>query len=192
MPQYSLAEDPSIILDIPGKNDTRKNREAAIEQLLEMMDSGDVELDLKDGFGPDQLILIRQNVTKFTSNKLDKDTEETDAIGQAVQILTQFATLRQKAEELRPAAQEARAQIDLLFEGTVTVEEIQQIKDGLKSLKIFAQTNLQLREALPEAEEARKILDEAMVTAALEKAELEKVALQKATTNNETKLRSAK
>lgn len=192
MPQYSLAEDPSIILDIPGKNDTKKNREAAIEQLLEMMDSGEVDLDLKDGFGPDQLILLRQNVTKPTSNKGEKETEETDAIGQAVQTLTQFATLRQKAEELRPAAREARTQIDLLFEGTVTVEQIQQIKDGLKSLKVFAQTNLQLREALPEAEEARKILDEAMVTAALEKAELEKAALKKASEDPDPKSRSQK
>lgn len=181
MPQYSLAEDPSIILDIPGKNDTRKNREAAIEKLLELMDSGEVDLDLKDGFGPDELILIKAAGTRGTSNQTEKASDESDPIGQAVQVLTQFATLRQKVEELRPAAEEARTQIDLLFEGKVSVEQIEQIKKGLKDLKVFAQTNLQLRESLTEAEDARKTLDEAMTAAALEKAALEKAALKKAT-----------
>jgi len=184
MPQYSLAEDPSIILDIPGRNDTRKNREAAIEKLLELMDSGEVEIDLKDGFGPDELILIKTPSKQGSSNQQERTTEETDTIAQAVQVLTQFATLRQKVEELRPTAQEARAQIDLLFEGTVSVEQIQQIKEGLKSLKNFAQTNIQLREALTEAEQARKTLDEAMITTALEKAALEKAAIKKATEGN--------
>ncbi|MFB2920416.1 hypothetical protein [Aerosakkonema funiforme] len=183
MPQYSLAEDPSIILDIPGKNDTKKSREAAIEKLLEMMDAGEVDIDLKDGFGPDELILIKAPIKQGASYPQEK-TEETDTIAQAVQVLTQFATLRQKVEELRPAAQEARAQIDLLFEGNVSVEQIQQIKEGLKSLKGFAQNNIQLREALPEAEEARKTLDEAMATAAIEKAAIEKAAIKKATEAN--------
>ena len=184
MPQYSLAEDPSIILDIPGKNDTKKSREAAIEKLLELMDSGEVDLDLKDGFGPDELIQIKSPGSKSTTTGQEKLPEESDSIGQAVQVLTQFATLRQKVEELRPSAQEARTQIDLLFEGTVNVEQIEQIKKGLKDLKVFAQTNLQLREALTEAEAARKTLDEAMETAALEKAALEKAALKKATERN--------
>ena len=184
MTQYSLAEDPSIIIDVPGKNDTKKNREAAIEKLLDLMDSGEVDLDLKEGFGPDDLIALKSPLSKPTSERPEKNIEETDVIAQAVQVLTQFATLRQKVEELRPAAQEARHQIDRLFEGNVSVEEIEQIKQGLKSLKVFAQNNLQLREALPEAEQARKTLDEAMTTAALEKAALEKAALKKATASN--------
>lgn len=184
MPQYSLAEDPSIVIDVPGKNDTKKTREAAIEKLLELMDSGEVDLDLKEGFGPDELIPLKTPSSKPISDRIEKNNEETDVIAQAVQVLTQYATMRQKVEELRPAAQEARNQIDRLFEGSVNVEEIEQIKQGLKSIKVFAQNNLQLREALPEAEQARRTLDEAMNTAALEKAALEKAALKKASETN--------
>jgi len=180
MPQYTLAEDPSIILETPGKNDTRKNREAAIEKLLELMDSGEIETELKDGFGPDQLILVRSGKPELSPNPKDSTGEDSDVV-QAVQTLTQFATLRQRVEELRPSAQEARGQIDLLFAGEVSVEQIQQIKEGLKSLKNFAQANIQFKEAISEAEAARKTLDEALASAALEKAEIEKAALQKAT-----------
>lgn len=180
MPQYTLAEDPTIILTVPGKNDTKKNRESAIEQLLELMDSGELDIDLKDGFGPDQLILIKDGKTEGNAS-LKESTSEDSGVVQAVQTLTQFASLRQRVEELRPAAQEARSQIDLLFAGEVTVEQIQQIKEGLKSLKNFAQVNIQFRESISEAEAARKTLDEALTTAALENAALEKAAIEKAT-----------
>ena len=180
MPQYTLAEDPTIVLTVPGKNDTKKNREAAIEQLLELMDSGELNIDLKDGFGPDQLILIKDGKTEGNPS-LKESTGEDSGVVQAVQTLTQFASLRQRVEELRPAAQEARSQIDLLFAGEVTVEQIQQIKEGLKSLKNFAQVNIQFRESIAEAEAARKTLDEALTTAALENAALEKAAIEKAT-----------
>ena len=144
MPRYSLAEDPTIVLDIPGKNDTRKAREAAIEKLLELMESGELNTELKDGFGPDQLIMIKTPGNESSSSQKDGSGEDSDVV-QAVQTLTQFATLRQRVEELRPGAQEARSQIDLLFEGEVTVEQIQQIKEGLKSLKNYAQANIQFR-----------------------------------------------
>ncbi|MGA9380185.1 MAG: hypothetical protein WBV73_15580 [Phormidium sp.] len=179
MPQYTLAEDPTVILTVPGKNDTKKNREAAIEQLLELMDSGELNIELKDGFGPDQLILIKDAKAEGNVNLKDSTGEDSGVV-QAVQILTQFASLRQRVEELRPAAQEARSQIDLLFAGEVTVEQIQQIKEGLKSLKNFAQVNIQFRESITEAEAARKTLDEALTTAAIENAALEKAAIEKA------------
>jgi hypothetical protein len=185
MPQYTLAEDPAVILDVPGKNDTKKNRETAIEKLLELMDAGELNIELKDGFGPDQLILIKD--AKADTNVNHKDTTAEDSgVVQAVQTLTQFASLRQRVEELRPAAQEARSQIDLLFAGEVTVEQIQQIKEGLKSLKNFAQVNIQFRESIAEAEAARKTLDEALTTAALENAALEKAAIEKATEKTTT------
>lgn len=180
MPQYTLAEDPTVILTVPGKNDTKKNREAAIEKLLELMDSGELDIDLKDGFGPDQLILLKDTKAEGNVNLKDSTAEDSGVV-QAVQVLTQFASLRQRVEELRPAAQEARSQIDLLFAGEVTVEQIQQIKEGLKALKNFAQVNIQFRESITEAEAARKTLDEALTTAALENAALEKAAIEKAT-----------
>lgn len=187
MPQYTLAEDPTLVLTVPGKNDTKKNRESAIEQLLELMDSGELNLDLKDGFGPDQLILIKDGKTEGNVS-LKESTGEDSGVVQAVQTLTQFASLRQRVEELRPAAQEARSQIDLLFAGEVTVEQIQQIKEGLKSLKNFAQVNIQFRESIAEAEAARKTLDEALTTAALENAALEKAAIEKATSTEKLDL----
>ncbi|MFB2939029.1 hypothetical protein ACE1B6_27565 [Aerosakkonemataceae cyanobacterium BLCC-F154] len=187
MPQYTLAEDPTVILTVPGKNDTKKNREAAIEKLLELMDTGELSIDLKDGFSPDQLILVKDTKAEGNVNLKDS-TGEDSGIVQAVQVLTQFASLRQRVEELRPAAQEARSQIDLLFAGEVSIEQIQQIKEGLKALKNFAQVNIQFRESITEAEAARKTLDEALTTAALENAALEKAAIEKATTTEKLDL----
>lgn len=89
--------------------------------------------------------------------------QDEDAINQAVQVLSNFATLKLKVQELRDQALQVRSQVDVLFSDEVVTEEaLNQLKDGFKVLKNFAQINLRYREARGQAEQARSVLDQAL------------------------------
>lgn len=154
MVQYTLAQSPEIILTVPGK-DSVKAREKAMDQLMELMDAGKLPTDLEDGFGPQQFIEVKEPPTDTAS--------EEDAVTQAVQILSNLATLKLKVQESRSEALEVRAQVDILFsDKSVTEEEIARLKEGFKILKTFAQANLRYQEARSKAEDARAVLDKAL------------------------------
>ncbi|KOP22747.1 hypothetical protein AMR41_30220 [Hapalosiphon sp. MRB220] len=154
MVQYTLAQSPDIILTVPGK-DSAKAREKAMDQLMQLMDEGDLPTELEDGFSPKQLIEVKE-VSMDTKNSEDEIT-------QAVQILSNLATLKLKVQDSRAEALEIRKQIDILFsDNSVTEEEIARLKEGFKILKTFAQANLRYQEAKAKAEEARQILDRAL------------------------------
>lgn len=154
MVHYSLAQSPEVVLTVPGK-DSPKAREKAMDQLLEMMEEGKLTTDLSEGFGPQQFIEVKEPTAT--------PAEENDAIAQAVQVLSNLATLKIKVQSSRTEAMKVREQIDLLFsDEPVDEEELNQLKEGFKVLKNFAQTNLRYREARTQAEQARAVLDQAL------------------------------
>lgn len=154
MVQYTLAQSPEIILTVPGK-DSAKAREKAMDQLMKLMDEGKLPTELEDGFGPQQLIEVKEPSTDTTSDE--------DAISQAVQVLSNLATLKLKVQESRTEAMEVRKTVDILFsDKVVSEEEITRLKEGFKVLKNYAQANLRYQEARAKAEEARAILDRAL------------------------------
>ncbi|MBH8571540.1 hypothetical protein I8752_00565 [Nostocaceae cyanobacterium CENA369] len=154
MAQYTLAQSPEIILTVPGK-DSAKAREKAMDQLVELMDAGKLSTELEEGFGPQQLIEVKEPTTDSTSGE--------DAITQAVQVLNNLATLKLKVQESRTEALEIRKAVDVLFsDNSVTEEEITRLKEGFKVLKNFAQANVRYQEARARAEQARQVLDEAL------------------------------
>ncbi|MEM9213591.1 MAG: hypothetical protein AAGD25_04515 [Cyanobacteria bacterium P01_F01_bin.150] len=154
MVQYTLAQCPEVTLSITGK-DSKKAREKALDQLIELMDAGQLPVDLSEGFGPQQLIEVK-------SQELTVVDEEA-AVVEAVQVLNNLATLKLKAQNLRNGALEVRSLVDLLFtDEPITEEQIDQLKKGFKVLKDFAQANLRYRAGRSEAEEARTILDAAL------------------------------
>ena len=154
MVQYTLAQSPEVILTVPGK-DSNKAREKAMDKLMEMMDSGDLPTELEDGFSPQQLIEVKESALDNTS-KEDKITE-------AVQILSNLATLKLKVQDSRSEALEVRKAIDILFtDESVTQEEIAHLKEGFKVLKTFAQANMRYQQAKAKAQDARQVLDEAL------------------------------
>ena len=154
MVQYSLAQSPEIILTVPGK-DSAKARDKAMDQLMELMDAGELPTELEEGFGPQQLIEVKEPTTDTSSRE--------DEITQAVQILSNLASLKLKVQESRTEALEIRKAIDVLFsDKSVTEEEITYLKEGFKVLKNFAQANLRYKEARSKAEQARQILDQAL------------------------------
>lgn len=154
MVQYTLAQSPEIILSVPGK-DSAKAREKAMDQLIELMDAGKLPTDLSEGFGPQQFIEVKE--LPQASNP------EEDAITQAVQVLSNLATLKLKLQESRDEALKVRSKVDILFnDDAVSEEEIANLKEGFKVLKTYAQTNLRYREARIQAESARTVLDQAL------------------------------
>ncbi|MBE9208553.1 hypothetical protein IQ244_18835 [Nostoc sp. LEGE 06077] len=155
MVQYTLAQSPEIILNVPGK-DSAKARDKAMDQLMELMDAGKLPTELEEGFGPQQLIEVKEST-------IDTANNGEDAITQAVQLLSNLATLKLKVQESRTEALEIRQAVDVLFsDNSVTEEEIIRLKEGFKVLKNFAQANLRYQEARTKAEQARKVLDQAL------------------------------
>jgi len=154
MVQYTLAQSPEIVLNVSGK-DSAKAREKAMEQLMELMDEGKLPTELAEGFSAQQLIEVKELSGDIAS--------EEDAVTQAVQILSNLASLKLKVQESRAEALKVRAQVDILFsDRAVSEEEIASLKEGFKVLKSFAQINLRYQEARSKAEDARNVLDRAL------------------------------
>ena len=154
MVQYTLAQTPEIILTVSGK-DSAKARDKAMDQLMELMDSGKLPTELEEGFGPQQLIEVKESTLDTASGE--------DTITQAVQVLSNLATLKLKVQESRAEALEIRKAVDVLFtDESVTEEEINRLKEGFKVLKNFAQANVRYQEARSKAEQARQTLDQAL------------------------------
>jgi len=157
MVQYTLVQSPEVILTVPGK-DSSKAREKAMDQLIELMDAGKLPTELSDGFGPQQFIEVKEPTSTPSSDE--------DAVTQAVQVLSNLATLKLKVQESRTEAMQIRTMIDVLFsDEPVSEDEITTLKDGFKVLKTYAQANLRYREARTQAEHARAVLDQALSSA---------------------------
>ncbi len=154
MVQYTLTQSPEIILTVPGK-DSAKAREKAMDQLMKLMELGELPTELEEGFGPQQLIEVKETSIDTTNGE--------DAITQAVQVLSNLASLKLKVQESRAEALEIRKAVDVLFsDNSVAEEEITRLKEGFKVLKNFAQANLRYQEARAKAEHARQVLDQAL------------------------------
>jgi hypothetical protein len=154
MVQYTLAQSPEVILTVPGK-DSSKAREKAMDQLIDLMETGQLPTDLSEGFGPHQFIEVKEPVLV--------NTDQDDAVTQAVQVLSNLVTLKQKVQASRIEAMKIRAQIDPLFtDEFVDDDELSQLKEQFKVLKAFAQINLRYQEIRVQAEQARAVLDRAL------------------------------
>jgi hypothetical protein len=155
MVQYTLVQSPETIFSVPGK-DSPKAREKAMDQLMQFMDAGKLPTELADGFSPQQFIEVKEPTPTTPSS-------EEDAITQAVQLLSNLATLKLKLQDSRSEALEIRARLDVLFtDDPVDEAEIASLKEGFKALKSYAQANLRYREARTQAESARRVLDQAL------------------------------
>lgn len=126
-----------------------------MDQLMTLMDDGELPTELDDGFNPKEFIEVKEPKTEPSA--------EENAVVDAVQILSQLAKLKVKVQGSREDALKVRELIDLLFtDDFIEEEQIEELNSGFKTLKTFAQTNLKYRDAKDEAEEAREILDSAL------------------------------
>jgi hypothetical protein len=156
MVQYTLAQSPELVLTVSGK-DSRKTREKALDQLMALVDEGELSNALADGFSADQLVEVQPPTTS------ESVQQQEDAVVEAIQVLNQLATLKVKVQSSRDEALQVRELVDLLFtDDPMTEEQLTELKDGFKVLKSFAQSNLRFKEARAQAETARQVLDEAL------------------------------
>ncbi|MEA5465605.1 hypothetical protein [Leptothoe sp. PORK10 BA2] len=155
MVQYTIPQSPEDVLITVAGRDSAKAREKAMDQLLEMMGNGELAADLDDGFTPKDFIEVKEHDTEPTA--------EENAIVEAVQVLSNLANLKMKVQGSRSEALKVRDLVDLLFTDDVIEEEqLEELKNGFKVLKTFAQSNLRYRDARASAEDARKVLDSAL------------------------------
>ncbi len=153
MVRYTLAQSPDIIINVPGK-DSAKARDKAMDELMELMDAGKLPTELEEGFSPQQLIEVKEQLM---------DVSGEDAVSEAIQVLSNLASLKLKVQESRSEALEVRKMVDILFSDQfVQEEEVTRLKDGFKVLKNFAQANLRYQDARSKAENAREVLDKAL------------------------------
>ncbi|HIK45551.1 MAG TPA: hypothetical protein IGR64_11810 [Leptolyngbyaceae cyanobacterium M65_K2018_010] len=156
MVQYTLAQSPDVVLTVPGK-DSPRAREKAMDQLMTLLDDGELTTSLADGFSAQHLIEVQPPTPSAQAQQAE------EAVVQAIQVLNQLATLKVKVQEARDEALKVRSLVDLLFtEEPMTDTQLTELREGFKVLKTFAQSNLRFREARGQAEAARLILDQAL------------------------------
>ncbi|NJM98883.1 MAG: hypothetical protein HC800_18560 [Phormidesmis sp. RL_2_1] len=154
MVQYTLAQSPEVLIDVAGR-DSNKAREKAMDQLMTLMDDDKLPTALDDGFNPKDFIEVKE--------QQQEPSDEENAVVEAVQTLSNLSKLKIKVQGSREEALKVRELIDLLFTDEVIEEaQIEELNNGFKTLKTFAQTNLRYRDAKDDAEAARELLDTAL------------------------------
>ena len=154
MVQYTLAQSPEVLIDVPGR-DSNKAREKAMDQLMALMDEGELPTELSDGFNPKEFIEVKEP-------KKEPSAQENEVV-EAVQVLSNLAKLKIKVQGSREDALKVRELVDLLFtDEVISEDQIEELNSGFKTLKTFAQTNLRYHDAKSDAESARETLDAAL------------------------------
>lgn len=162
MVQYTLTQNPEVVLTVSGK-DSSQARNKAMDQLIKLVEDGKIPANLSKGFNPQSFVEVEEPTPMTSDDPVIDSQNSEDALNQAVQVLNNFATLKLKVQSSKAEAMKVRTQVDSLFtEDPVDESEIERLKEGFKVLKSFAQANLRYREALPQAEQARSVLDQAL------------------------------
>jgi hypothetical protein len=158
--QYTTKDlkELGLFVEVPGKTDTDKTRQKALEEIQRRMDDPeDTSLNREsfaDGLSADDLIVVEP-----PSTDLSEDDEP--EIIQAVKAIASFASLRVSSEEAYKSAAELRPLIEALFSPEpLTPEQMQQATDKnfAKILIKFAEAKAARDKFLPVAQEAWKLL----------------------------------
>lgn len=153
MPQYTIPYCPELLFEVPGA-DSDNARYKATQQIVFLINEGQLKIKLPEGFSTRKLIEI---------TKQDLMAENEHKIIEAVKIISKLSAAKQITQELHEQALQTRGTIDALFSNqALTKKDFDDIESKLKILKNFAIANLRYKEALFEAEKARRILDEAL------------------------------
>jgi len=102
-----------------------------------------------------------RNLIEIKEEKLMPNNRE--EIINAVEILAKLSESKQKSQSLHQQSLGARKSIDLLFdEKPLDEDDFTEIKKSLKLIKDYAVALSAYKEALPEAEKAKKYLEETL------------------------------
>lgn len=162
--QYTTKDlkELGLVIEIPGRADTEKTRNKAIEEIQRRMeDPEDTTLtpeSFADGLSTEDLIVVEPPA-------IDQSEDGEPEIIQAVKAIATLASLRVSFEEAYKGAAELRSVIEALFSPEpLTVDQIQQATDKnfAKTLIKFAEAKAARDQFLPVAEKAWEILAPAL------------------------------
>lgn len=153
MTYYVSPHQPEYLFLRTSKNE-RDARYKAIQELACLVNNHSLRLTMPNGFNSRNLIEIKEE------NLMPNNREE---IINAVEILAKLSESKQKSQSLHQQSLGARKSIDLLFdEKPLGEDDFTEIKKSLKLIKDYAVALSAYKEALPEAEKAKKYLEETL------------------------------
>lgn len=151
MPYYVAPHQPECLFCRKSKNE-RDARYIAAQELACLVNDKSLDLKMPNGFSTRQLVEIKEE------SLMPKNQEKIIA---AVETLAKLSDSKRKTQGLYKQSIEAKKCIDLLFEVKLLAEnDFNEIKKSLKLIKDYAAALSAYKEALPEAEKARKYLEE--------------------------------
>ena len=109
-----------------------------MDQLMTLMDDGELPTELDDGFNPKEFIEVKEPKTEPSA--------EENAVVDAVQILSQLAKLKVKVQGSREDALKVRELIDLLYtddftqQKEITARRLGRVLAGLYPTACFSPT----------------------------------------------------
>lgn len=108
---------------------------------------------------PDEAVHSTQETAASTASKVTHTAEE--EITQAIQVLSNLATLKLKTQESKDQSLEVLRKIESLFklEEPISPQDLDELKTGFKTLNKFALAVNQYYETKTKAEDAKKVLD---------------------------------
>jgi 3-oxoacyl-ACP reductase-like protein len=108
---------------------------------------------------PDEAVHSAPEAAASPASKMPQTAEE--EITQAIQVLSNLATLKLKTQESKDQSLEVLRKIESLFklEEPISPQDLDELKSGFKTLNKFALAVNQYYETKTKAEEAKKVLD---------------------------------
>jgi hypothetical protein len=134
--------------------DERKARFNAAEKLAFLTNGSSLKAKMPHGFSTKSFV-------KITKSDLMPKNEE--KISDAVKTLSKLSTAKRKAQKLNEQSQQSYDQVNFLFEDRfLTEEEYEGIEKSLKIIGEYAKAVSAYKEALPESQQAKDFLAEAL------------------------------
>lgn len=159
MATYTLAEVPEVTVSVRGK-DSPIIRQKALDQIADMLESGELLTELPKELSIEQLVLTDSAKTT------DTESDEEQPLEMALRELQKFLFLKLRTQRLKQSATVARQNMaNLLSEETLEqdLDEAEEtIKGHFKTLKDFVGVLREYRQSKPRAESALIVLDEAL------------------------------
>lgn len=159
MATYTLAEVPEVTVSVRGK-DSPIIRQKALDQIADMLESGELLTELPKDLSIEQLVLTDSAKTT------DTESDEEQPLEMALRELQKFLFLKLRTQRLKQSATIARQNMaNLLSEETLEqdLDEAEEtIKGHFKTLKDFVGVLREYRQSKPRAESALIVLDEAL------------------------------
>ena len=126
------AEQEGILIEVPGKGDTKTNRAKALDIVQEMWEKEEIDVDrFPDGLTQDHIFYVPSDSPQVKSTKTVSESEELLPIVQGAQEIIQLTKLQLEVQEASEQAEQYIPIIKVVLERSrpLTNEEKELAKD---------------------------------------------------------------